>query len=366
MNAFDALPIAATVFVPDLPGTFFCCHGGIGPDVKSLDDIRTIDRFQEPPDEGAYCDLLWADPIEDSTAIGLTPSEMNDWWSLEYMPNTARGTSCNFYYRAALNFCNDNNFISIIRAHEVQKFGFLEHRFRRSDRDFPLVITIFSAPNYCDMYENRGAFIKFTEKEYDFVQCAWVDHPYYLPDFQNVFKFSLTFLAENVTRFCLNILDICAQDSEEEEEEEDLRTTRSGSDTESEVSFSAEEEERDYRESRLTRSPSDPGIREKIQNLSKTMIILQAMRVAKQNSLKPISVFEERYNDNLSLFEKIVQADEIEKKKPKANPPKKKPEDPRSRFTKIKSSPSLITGRSGSRLIPAGATQLLRQYSTDV
>lgn len=27
--------------------------------------------------------------------------------------------------------------------------------------DFPLVITIFSAPNYCDVYNNKGAVIKF-------------------------------------------------------------------------------------------------------------------------------------------------------------------------------------------------------------
>ena len=26
---------------------------------------------------------------------------------------------------------------------------------------FPLVITIFSAPNYCDVYNNKGAVIKF-------------------------------------------------------------------------------------------------------------------------------------------------------------------------------------------------------------
>lgn len=28
-------------------------------------------------------------------------------------------------------------------------------------QDFPVVITIFSAPNYCDVYNNKGAVIKF-------------------------------------------------------------------------------------------------------------------------------------------------------------------------------------------------------------
>jgi hypothetical protein len=30
-----------------------------------------------------------------------------------------------------------------------------------SSKDFPTVITIFSAPNYCDFYNNKGAVIKF-------------------------------------------------------------------------------------------------------------------------------------------------------------------------------------------------------------
>jgi serine/threonine-protein phosphatase 2B catalytic subunit len=35
-------------------------------------------------------------------------------------------------------------------------------------KQFPTVITIFSAPNYCDFYNNKGAVIKF--KVIDFLK----------------------------------------------------------------------------------------------------------------------------------------------------------------------------------------------------
>jgi diadenosine tetraphosphatase ApaH/serine/threonine PP2A family protein phosphatase len=60
---------------------------------------------------------------------------------------------------AATRFLEKNNLLTIIRAHEAQIEGFKMHKW--SGADFPLVITIFSAPNYCDIYNNKGAVIKF-------------------------------------------------------------------------------------------------------------------------------------------------------------------------------------------------------------
>lgn len=73
-------------------------------------------------------------------------------------------------------FLEYNSLLSVIRAHEAQIEGFLKicdsdrinyhffsykmHRWNRNS-DFPSVITIFSAPNYCDVYNNKGAIIKF-------------------------------------------------------------------------------------------------------------------------------------------------------------------------------------------------------------
>ena len=70
-----------------------------------------------------------------------------------------RGCSYFFGNEASKKFLSNNNLISIIRAHEAQLDGYKMHKW--GGKDFPMCITIFSAPNYCDVYNNKGAVIKF-------------------------------------------------------------------------------------------------------------------------------------------------------------------------------------------------------------
>ena len=37
----------------------------ISPKIRTVDDIQRLNRYQEPPPQGALCDLLWGDPTDD-------------------------------------------------------------------------------------------------------------------------------------------------------------------------------------------------------------------------------------------------------------------------------------------------------------
>ncbi|KAK7253912.1 protein phosphatase 5 [Aureococcus anophagefferens] len=111
-------------------------HGGCpSTDDVTLDDIRAIDRDDEPPEIGVFCDLLWSDP---QPLDGRTPSR--------------RGVGLSFGPDVTRAFLAKNDLGLLIRSHEVRENGYeVEHG--------GALITIFSAPNYCDAVGNKGALI---------------------------------------------------------------------------------------------------------------------------------------------------------------------------------------------------------------
>eukprot|EP00803_Ostreobium_quekettii_P006547 evm.model.scf_589.6 EVM.evm.TU.scf_589.6 scf_589:30137-41793(+) len=131
-------------------------HGGLfTQDDVSLEDINKLDRNREPPDEGIMCEILWSDP---SPLPGRSPSQ--------------RGVGVAFGADVTKAFLDSNNLELVVRSHEVKEEGYeVAHDGR--------LITIFSAPNYCDSMGNKGAFLKFSGSDMvpHFTQFSAVPHP---------------------------------------------------------------------------------------------------------------------------------------------------------------------------------------------
>lgn len=56
-DLFDYFPLGAII-----DGKIMCIHGGLSPQISTVDQIRLIHRKIEIPNEGPFTDLLWSDP----------------------------------------------------------------------------------------------------------------------------------------------------------------------------------------------------------------------------------------------------------------------------------------------------------------
>ena len=206
LKSFNALPLAAI-----MNKQFFCVHGGLSPELNSLDDIIQTNRFKEPATKGLVCDLLWADPVEDYDDANTTQA---------FFKNSVRGCSYSFTYQACCQFLEKTGLLSIIRAHEAQDAGYRMYK-RTKTMGFPSLLTMFSAPNYLDSYNNKAAVLKYENNIMNIRQFNASPHPYWLPHFMDVFTWSLPFVGEKVTDMLVSILNICT----EEELDEDMVVT---------------------------------------------------------------------------------------------------------------------------------------------
>ena len=132
---FDYLGIGAIV-----EGKIFCIHGGLSPEIKTVDMCRLIDRRMEIPHEGPFCDLMWSDP-EDIETWAMSP----------------RGAGWLFGHKVANEFCHINDLSLIARAHQLVMDGF---KYWYRDQN---VVTVWSAPNYCYRCGNVASILNVSE-----------------------------------------------------------------------------------------------------------------------------------------------------------------------------------------------------------
>jgi serine/threonine-protein phosphatase PP1 catalytic subunit len=131
-RCFNYMPVAAIV-----GERIFCCHGGLSPDLHSLEEILDIKRPCEDPGKGLLCDLMWADP----------DPKRQGWHK-----NIDRNCSFTFGTDIVQEFLTKHDFDLVCRAHEVVEDGY---QFFGNQQ----LVTIFSAPNYCGEFENAAAIM---------------------------------------------------------------------------------------------------------------------------------------------------------------------------------------------------------------
>eukprot|EP00435_Cladocopium_sp_Y103_P057938 s1879_g20.t1 len=143
-EVFDYLTLTAIV-----ENSIFCVHGGLSPDVKVLDQIRTINRVQEIPHEGAFGDIVWSDP-EDIESWAASP----------------RGAGWLFGERPTQHFNRLNGLDLIARAHQLVQEGY-KYMFAdplSPDDKTGLLVTVWSAPNYCYRCGNVASILDIDER----------------------------------------------------------------------------------------------------------------------------------------------------------------------------------------------------------
>ena len=173
---FEWMPLAARI-----GGRILALHGGLGRTLQSLDQISGLKRplkidhganaegserppsqeTHDPPDgtttpvlgEGALTaaradpvqhllmDVLWSDPSAHDGVLGVAPNTVRGGATLTYGPDRVR------------RFCADNDLDMLIRAHECVGDGYQWFAGGRC-------VTVFSAANYCGIYENDGALLE--------------------------------------------------------------------------------------------------------------------------------------------------------------------------------------------------------------
>ncbi|MFH4973388.1 hypothetical protein AB6A40_000097 [Gnathostoma spinigerum] len=134
-DVFNSMPLTAVI-----AGRILCMHGGLSPQLESLEQLKQIVRPIDPPNPSVHIDLLWADP--DPTITGWHANR--------------RGLSYTFGTDVVNKYIIKLGIDLIARAHQVVQDGYEFFANRK-------LVTIFSAPHYCGQFDNAAAMMNVDE-----------------------------------------------------------------------------------------------------------------------------------------------------------------------------------------------------------
>ena len=134
LDTLDYLPLVAKI-----ENKIFCVHGGLTPEINTVNDINSLDRIQEIPQDGPIAGLLWNEAL-DCTG-----------WRV-----FAKGAAYYFGNDISEKFNHLHNFKLMITGNKLLNEGFMWLHNGQ-------VCKIFSAPNYCYRCGNKGGIMIIDE-----------------------------------------------------------------------------------------------------------------------------------------------------------------------------------------------------------
>ena len=134
-DIFELFQLAAVI-----ENKVFCIHGGLSPNVDTIDDIRKLDRKQEVPIDGPMSDILWSSPDP----------------AVKTFQFPRKGAGYLFGEDDVKKFNHQNNIELIARSHDFIEGGY---QFMFDDR----LVTVWSAPNYLYICGNDASIMEYDE-----------------------------------------------------------------------------------------------------------------------------------------------------------------------------------------------------------
>lgn len=138
MKVFSYMPLAAII-----NGKYLCVHGGIGPEMPSIQQLQMLERPIMDFDFEPVLSIVWSDLS--NTIKEFEPSN--------------RGTGYLYGEPALESYLDSQNLYALIRGHECV-IGGVEFSIKKK------CITVFSASNYCGVTDNDAGVLIVNDEEF--------------------------------------------------------------------------------------------------------------------------------------------------------------------------------------------------------
>lgn len=135
VDVFNYFPLCAK-----LENQIFCVNSGLSHEINTIDEINSLERIKDIPEEGPIVDLLYNEPGENYYGFIRT-----------------KGAEYLYGYEITKNFNEINKFKYMIIGAKL--YSYEGYKWFQDNQ----LCSIFSASNFCNKYRNKGAVMMFDE-----------------------------------------------------------------------------------------------------------------------------------------------------------------------------------------------------------